>query len=370
MPVTVVVRTPAPKAGARRGQPDGEVAPLALTFDAARVVIGRGDGCELRLPDESVSSRHASIRQKGTAHVIEDEGSTNGTYLGGQRLAPHAAKPLADGDLVRIGRVWIEIRFEAKAVPSPPQATKELALQLVSRALAGLGEDDRARIVCVDGPDKGKILFLDRPAQPYTVGRGHDVDLPIDEPDASRRHVQLTRKGEHLYVRDLGSKNGSQLGSKPDAPPPFEPIVPGRDVLVKPGVPLAIGKDIFLYENPAAVALAQLDRAADTKVAESDLPARPPSELPPEPASVTPPPVTALASGTPAPPPPAEATSTGPVASVAPVAQTPQARAQATPKPPTKGTTGKGWDASDFVIVLVALVVLGVSIAGLAMLFR
>lgn len=366
MPVTVVVRSPAQKAGARRGDASTDSAPLSLTFEAARVVIGRGEGCEVRLPDESVSSRHASIRQKGTAHVIEDEGSTNGTYLAGQRLAPHASRPLADGDLVRIGRVWIEIRFEAAAVPSPPQATKELALLLVSRALAGLGEDDRARLACVDGPDKGKILFLDRPAHPYTIGRGHDVDLPIDEPDASRRHVQLTRKGEHLYVRDLGSKNGSQLGMKPEAPPPFEPIVPGRDVLVRPGVPLVIGKDIFLYENPAAVALAELDRAADTKVAEADLPARPPSELPPEPKSVTPPPVTAVsAPGGGALP--AEAGSAAPMIQ-APAPPSAPAKATAKSLAPTKAS--KGWDASDFIIVLVALIVLGVSIAGLALLFR
>ena len=39
--------------------------PMALTFDAPRVVIGRGEGCEVRLPDPSVSHRHASIRQRG-----------------------------------------------------------------------------------------------------------------------------------------------------------------------------------------------------------------------------------------------------------------------------------------------------------------
>ena len=319
---------------------------------------------EIQCSSQTVAAVYTVLsRRRG--HVIEDEGSTNGTYFGGQRLAPHASRPLADGDLVRIGRVWIEIRFEAAAVPSPAQATKELALLLVSRALAGLGEDDRARVVCVDGPDKGKILFLDRPAQPYTIGRGNDVDLPIDEPDASRRHVQLTRKGEHLYVRDLGSKNGSQLGSKPDSPPPFDPIAPGRDVLVRPGVPLVIGKDIFLYENPAAVALAELDRAADTKVAEADLPARPPSELPPEPPSMTPPPVTAFApDAAGAPPSPPEGGSS------APMAQAPVAQSKPAPKALAPTQASKGWDASDFVIVLVALIVLGVSIAGLALLFR
>jgi pSer/pThr/pTyr-binding forkhead associated (FHA) protein len=363
MPVTVVIRSPSAQRD-ERGDRGG--APLALVFEAARVVIGRGDGCEVRVPDPSVSSRHASIRQKGSGHVIEDEGSTNGTWLAGSRLAPHASRPLADGDLVRVGRVWLEIRFEAAAVPSPPQATKELALYLVAQALAKLGEDDRPRLTCVEGPDKDKVLYLDRPTHPYTIGRGHDVDLPIDETDASRRHVQLTRKGEHVYLRDLGSKNGSFIAN--------EPVMSGRDVLLRPGVPLGIGQDIFVYDNPAAVALAELDRAADARVLESEMPARPPSlsEPPPDlpldetPGSerqLTPAPETVAAA------PNATSATSAPTAATPASAAGPKSTAVATSKAKPKND-GKGWDASDFVIVLVALIVLSISVGGLVLLFR
>ena len=67
-------------------------APAAITFDAPRIVIGRGDGCEVRLPDPSISHRHASIRQRGTDYVIIDEGSTNGTFVGPVRLSPQAPR--------------------------------------------------------------------------------------------------------------------------------------------------------------------------------------------------------------------------------------------------------------------------------------
>ena len=351
MAVTVVIRS----TNVRR---EGEPAP-SLTFDAARVVIGRGDGCELRLPDPSVSSRHASIRQKGSGYVLEDEGSTNGTFLGGQRLAPHAGRPVGNGDLVRVGRVWIEIRMEAAAAPSAPQATKELALLLVQEAIRGVGGDERPRLTCTEGPDAGRVLILDRPAHPYTVGRGHDVDLPLEESDASRRHFQVTRKGEHLYLRDLGSKNGSSLAG--------ERVAAGRDVLVRPGVALAVGEDVFLYENPAAVALAELDRAADTRFSEADLPARPPAPIPASPAEPTP-----------------EAQDVGPVSpeiakgSSAPMTTSPSAassglEARGAAEIRAKSAQireSRGWDASDFLIVLAALVVLGVSIGGLTLLFR
>ena len=53
---------------------DGQT-PAQITFDGPRVVIGRGDGCEVRLPDPSVSHRHDSIRQRGTDYGVIDEGS-------------------------------------------------------------------------------------------------------------------------------------------------------------------------------------------------------------------------------------------------------------------------------------------------------
>ena len=64
-------------------------------------VLGRGDGAEIRLDDPFASSRHAQlILQAGTV-VLEDLGSTNGTYLNEELLQGPA--PLHNGDRVRIG---------------------------------------------------------------------------------------------------------------------------------------------------------------------------------------------------------------------------------------------------------------------------
>ncbi|HMR74041.1 MAG TPA: FHA domain-containing protein, partial [Polyangiaceae bacterium] len=71
--------------------------PPKVTFDSPRVVGGRGEGCEVRLPDPSVSHRHASIRQRGTDYIVLDEGSTNGTFVGPVRLSPQAPRVLKSG---------------------------------------------------------------------------------------------------------------------------------------------------------------------------------------------------------------------------------------------------------------------------------
>ena len=62
--------------------------------------LGRGD-VEIRLEDPYASSRHARITREGRVLVIEDLGSTNGTYLNEEPLS--GPQPLYAGDRIRIG---------------------------------------------------------------------------------------------------------------------------------------------------------------------------------------------------------------------------------------------------------------------------
>jgi pSer/pThr/pTyr-binding forkhead associated (FHA) protein len=62
--------------------------------------LGRGD-VELKLEDPFASSRHAKITRQGRKLMIEDLGSTNGTYLNDAPLT--GPQPLHDGDRIRIG---------------------------------------------------------------------------------------------------------------------------------------------------------------------------------------------------------------------------------------------------------------------------
>ncbi len=65
------------------------------------VVLGRGDTAEIRLIDPFASSRHARVYEQGRILVVEDLGSTNGTYLNEELL--DGPRPLHPGDRVRIG---------------------------------------------------------------------------------------------------------------------------------------------------------------------------------------------------------------------------------------------------------------------------
>src|SRR5690348_4517413 len=64
-------------------------------------LLGRGDGADIRLEDAFASTRHARLVPEGDVIVLEDLGSTNGTYLNGEPL--RGPQPLHVGDQIKIG---------------------------------------------------------------------------------------------------------------------------------------------------------------------------------------------------------------------------------------------------------------------------
>jgi diguanylate cyclase (GGDEF)-like protein len=65
------------------------------------LVLGRGDGCDIRIQDNSVSRRHARIDPGPDGYRVSDLQSTNGTYVNDAVTgSPHR---LQDGDYVRVG---------------------------------------------------------------------------------------------------------------------------------------------------------------------------------------------------------------------------------------------------------------------------
>lgn len=67
------------------------------------VTVGRLAGNQLVVNDPKASSHHATIRQSGQGYSITDLGSTNGTFVNDQKLAPNTPRTLNSGDKIRIG---------------------------------------------------------------------------------------------------------------------------------------------------------------------------------------------------------------------------------------------------------------------------
>jgi hypothetical protein len=104
-----------PPAAAPAGRPARLVAlapgvsPPGLALVAVDVGLGRNLRQAVVVADPAVSRRHARVVREGGAYRLEDAGSTNGTFVNGERLA--APRALADGDRIGLGREAPHLRF-------------------------------------------------------------------------------------------------------------------------------------------------------------------------------------------------------------------------------------------------------------------
>jgi hypothetical protein len=93
----------------------GPIPALRFALTSDQTTIGRSAGNELVLAEPEVSRRHARVVRRADGFAIEDIGSTNGTFVNGQRIT-HLTL-LQDGDTIDLGDT-VRLRFLAPATPT------------------------------------------------------------------------------------------------------------------------------------------------------------------------------------------------------------------------------------------------------------
>lgn len=142
----------------------GERRGAAFWFEQDRVLIGRDEGCTVRIDEASVSRRHAELRRGSAAWLIADLGSKNGTRLNDRPL--HAETPMTDGDICALGAVQLQFFMV--------HAERDMPVDLIHGALRlDLGEriahvHDRA---CQLTDTESRLLaaLLRRPSRPLST---------------------------------------------------------------------------------------------------------------------------------------------------------------------------------------------------------
>jgi pSer/pThr/pTyr-binding forkhead associated (FHA) protein len=86
----------------------GNLAGTTITLADQQITIGRAGDATLVLTDDYASTRHARIYPQNGEWIVEDLGSTNGTYLDRQKVS--APTPLPVGVPIRIGKTVLELR--------------------------------------------------------------------------------------------------------------------------------------------------------------------------------------------------------------------------------------------------------------------
>jgi pSer/pThr/pTyr-binding forkhead associated (FHA) protein len=105
---------PAKPQRARRGQPHvlvvtaGALKGTTINLSEQQITLGRANDATLVLNDDYASSRHARIFPQDGQWIVEDLGSTNGTYLDRQKVT--RPTPVPSGVPIRIGKTVLELR--------------------------------------------------------------------------------------------------------------------------------------------------------------------------------------------------------------------------------------------------------------------
>ena len=86
----------------------GGLTGTTITLGTAPITLGRADDSTLVITDDYASSRHARLVPRDDAWILEDLGSTNGTYLDRTRVTAPVPVPL--GVPIRIGQTTLELR--------------------------------------------------------------------------------------------------------------------------------------------------------------------------------------------------------------------------------------------------------------------
>jgi pSer/pThr/pTyr-binding forkhead associated (FHA) protein len=138
-----------------------------LTVPVMRTwIIGSSVDCNLVVPKPTVSGRHCRLTEVADGYLLEDLGSSSGTYVNKKRIA--SATRVSDRDVITLGTT----------VPMPWPAA---------------GASPGARVI--------------------RIGRDADNDIVLDDPRVSGHHARIIISGSQTLIQDLGSSNGTFVNS-------------------------------------------------------------------------------------------------------------------------------------------------------------
>lgn len=229
------------------------------------------------IDDARVSWRHASISWGGRSWVIEDHGSTNGTYVQGQRIHQMEIGP---GSAVHLGNATDGPRlslsgaaagagaYSAQSAAPQQQAVKQQAAQAPvqpqqqgwqqppqapAQPQQGWQQPPQAQVPHQQGPG-GAGGFAGAPPvygdrSPTTfhqlalgrvmrIGRALENELVVSDLQVSRNHAEFVATPDGRFeIRDLGSHNGTYVNG--------QPIAKNGTVLLGPNDIVGVGHSTF-----------------------------------------------------------------------------------------------------------------------------
>jgi len=224
------------------------------------MTIGRGDSCDLQILEGHVSRFHARLESIGDCVWLKDLGSSNGSYVNGERLVGAVRVYHGDELTFDISRYQLigdhpdltpirPVSAVAEAFefdPEPSDGPTPSAAEIVPVEPVDLAEAaEPARAAETEGPYllgiSGGVAERRYPLSlgQHLVGRAPDLEIHLPEPSVSLRHAEIDVRVDGVFITNLISTNGVQVN--------------GQDVSIQrlaPGDRLQLGRAVLEYRTP------------------------------------------------------------------------------------------------------------------------
>lgn len=196
--------------------------------------IGQARDNTLVLDRPGIAAHHASLSVGDRGFVLSVVDAAARVHVNARPVREKAILRL--GDVVSLDTLQFVLKPDRDAsirtdVPSAVPMSAQEEAQTRTRNVP-----PRAVLRGVSGSYFGKIIPL---RGRLVIGRGSDCDLVLDEPEMSRRHALIENTGDVIFLRDLGSSNGTFVNG-----------VQVRNAVLHPDDQIAFDHNRFLLEAP------------------------------------------------------------------------------------------------------------------------
>ncbi|MFL5349368.1 MAG: sigma 54-interacting transcriptional regulator [Hyalangium sp.] len=176
---------------------------LRVTLGRTRLVLGRGDNCDVVIPDPSVSRQQVALHFDGTRCLLEDL-SGQGTEVAGQPLK-HGELP--DGADLSLGPWRALFRLHSSGTQDGPTGVGPRTAVQPRGLPQATPSPAQLRV------KQGTTEFVhELRGDSLTLGKEASNTVVLQDQFISNRHLKVTRKDEGFHVVDLNSTNGTFLG--------------------------------------------------------------------------------------------------------------------------------------------------------------
>ena len=201
--------------------------------------IGAAPDNTLVLDRGGIAAHHASLSVGDRGFVLSVIDPNGRVHVNARPVREKAILRL--GDVVSLDTLQFMLKPDRDAsirtdVPAAAATTAPPPRQPADAATRTRIIPPKAVLRGVSGTYFGKIVPL---RGRLVIGRGSDCDLVLDEPEMSRRHAVIENSGDGIYLRDLGSSNGTFVNG-----------VQVRNAVLHPDDQIAFDQNRFLLEAP------------------------------------------------------------------------------------------------------------------------